>query len=288
MREPKTLDDDDDAVRDSAVLRAVPDLCGIPVDDSTGIHVGTLYGSLAEAETGLLRYVDLALDALDRHVLVPIGHTRVRDRSEKQPHIRLRAALLEDLEQIPPFPADVAHITDPFERALLEAYGRTFRGERYYAHPAYDHAGLYAGDHTVVGPDDPVSVPLTRLAYLAGWHVAEGEPDIRGWPLRLEEGGPLDIVDLIVDTAAGKVRYVVVSDPEAGAARLLPIGYLSIDRPRRFVQARGLTADDVLALPAYDGGGVSRQEEDQLAAALRGRLAGRRRYVLADYAPPTH
>jgi photosynthetic reaction center H subunit len=286
MREPKTLGQQHETGDDAAVLRAVPDLCGMPVDDSSGIRVGTLYGSLAEAETGLLRYVDLALDALDRHVLVPIGHARVRDRNEKQPHLRLRAALLEELEQIPPFPADVAHITDPFERALLEAYGRTFHGERYYAHPAYDHDGLYVGEHTVVGPREPVPAPLTRLAHLAGWHVAEGEPDIRGWPLQPDDGEPFDIVDLIVDTVACKVRYVAVSPPQREATRLLPVGYLSIDAPGRRVAARGLTAADVLALPAYDGGTVSRLDEDRLAAALRGLLAGPRRYALADYHVP--
>jgi hypothetical protein len=285
MRKPGTLDELDEAVEDAAVLRAVPDLCGVPVEDATGIRVGALHGALAEAETGLVRYVDLALEAQDRHVLVPIGHTRVRDRAAQEPHMRLRAALLEELEQIPPFPADVAHVTDPFERALLEAYGRTFHGERYYAHPAYDHDGLYAGEHTVVGPNDPVPVPLARLADLPGWHVAEGEPDIRGWPLRPEEGDALTITDLIVDTAAGKVRYVVVSDA-GGDARLLPVGYVRIDRRRQFVETRGLTAADVLALPPYDGGNVSRAGEDQLAAALRARLTGRRRYVLADYYRP--
>jgi hypothetical protein len=131
-----------------------------------------------------------------------------------------------------------------------------------------------------------VPVPLTRLAYLPGWHVAEGEPDIRGWPLQLDQGGPLTITDLIVDTAACNVRYVVLSHEQTGATRLLPVGYLRIERERQLVQARALTADDILALPAYDGGGVSRIDEDQLTAALRARLAGRRRYFLADYYAP--
>ena len=288
MRKPGTLDDEGEAGEEATVLRAVPDLCGILVDDSTGIRVGKLYGSLAEADTGLVRYIDLALDALDRHVLVPIGHVRVRNSAEQEPQVRLRAALLEELEQIPPFPADVSHITDPFERALLEAYGRTFHGERYYAHPAYDHSDLYAGEHIVVGADEPVPAALARLTDLPGWHVAEGEPDIRGWPLRMADGHQLDITDLIVDPGAGKVRYVVVSDPELDTARLLPVGYLRIDLPQRLVHARGLTAADVLALPGYDGGAVSRPAEDQLAATLRARLSGRRRYILADYHGPLH
>jgi photosynthetic reaction center H subunit len=286
MRDSEHVESQDDVVGQAAVLCVVPDLCGLRVDDSTGIRVGTLFGSLAEADTGLLRYLDLALDALDRHVLVPIGHTRVRDRDQKEPHVRLRAALLEELERIPPFPADVTHVTDPFERALLEAYGRTFHGEHYYAHPAYDHERLYVGEHAVVGPVDDAAPSLARLAHLPGWHVAEGEPDIRGWPLRPEDGDLFEIIDLVVEPAAGKARYIVVQHPEIDATRLLPVGYLQIDASERRVHARGLTAADVIALPPYDGGAVSRPDEDRLAATLRARLAGRRRYALADYHVP--
>src|SRR5690606_17903392 len=113
---------------DAAVLRSVPDLRGVRVEDASGIPVGLVWGALAEAETGLLRYVDLELETLDRHVLVPIGHVRVHGETREGPCIRLRAALLEQLEQVPPFATDVSHINDPYERALLEAYGRTFHG----------------------------------------------------------------------------------------------------------------------------------------------------------------
>jgi hypothetical protein len=279
-------DNDSDVNRgDSAVLRPMPDLGGMPVEDATGIPTGILYGSLVEAETGLVRYVDLELEALDRHILVPIGHVRVRELEREGPRIRLRAALLEDLEQIPPFPADAAHVDDPFERALLEAYGRTFHGERYYAHPSYDHEGVFAGPNPVVGTDSADPAGLRRLSYLPGWKVAAGEPDIRGWPLALEDGRSLLAKDLVVDTAAGKVRYVVITDAEASLSRLLPIGFLQLDRGSRTVRAPGLTVDDVVALHEYDGGGVGREQEDRLCSELRRRLGGSRRYALPDYRP---
>ena len=280
------LNDAPGSLEDNAVLRTVEDLRGLSVDDASGIHVGELVGALAETETGLLRYLDLQLDTLDRHVLVPIGHARVLETERDGPSFRLRAALLEELEQIPPFPADAGHIDDPFERALLEAYGRTFHGERYYAHPSFDHNGVFAGDHPIVGDDLEPEAPLSRLSYMPGWRVAEGEADIRGWPMRLDgDDTTVEVRDLIVDHTARRARYVVIAPRGVDEARLLPVGYVHIERDRETACASGLTLDDVLDLPAYDGGGVSRDFEERLHAALRRRLAGERRYMLPDFRP---
>jgi hypothetical protein len=344
---------DDSPMDDDTLLRAVPDLGGLPVEDASGLSVGRLFGALTEADTGLVRYIDLSLDRFDRHVLVPIGHVRIREPEREGPRVRLRAALMEELEQIPPFPADVSHIDDPFERALLEAYGRSFHGERYYAHPSYDHSGIYAGEHPVIVPADgedtddggvmmehthrhgghggtetrdvaaapdvagqepadardatadadvagsgpahtrdadagasPAGTSrLRRLAYMPGWRVARGEPDVRGWQLHLDDGADMRIADLLIDPDAGRVRYVVVELEDGRTSRLLPIGFLQIRDGQQTVLAPGLKADDVRTLPEYDGGGLTRPQEDDLCSALRGRMTGRRRYHLPDYRP---
>jgi hypothetical protein len=284
MRKAGTLEDLDETVDSDTALRAVPDLSGVPVDDATGIRIGALFGALAESDTGLLRYFDLALDTLDRHVLVPIGHARMYEPAPHAPKVRLRAALLEDLEGIPPHPPDVAHITDPFERSLLEAYGRTFHGDRYYAHPAYDHGGVYAGEHPVVGPHELATTLLQPLSQLPGWEVDAAEPDIRGWTVRLDDG-TAHVADLIVDPPAEIVRYLALSLAGHAAARLLPIGYCRIDTSTRAVVAAGLLVEDIVALPAWDGGAVTRALEDATNGVLRSRFIGKRRYMLADYRP---
>lgn len=275
-----------DMPHDDAALLPVPDLRGTPVEDATGLSAGELFGALVETETGLVRYLDLSLLDADRHVLIPIGHARVRESDRNGACIRLRAALLEELQQIPPYPPDVAHIDDPFERSLLEAYGRTFHGERYYAHPSFDHQGLFAGDHPVVSEEEAeAGLALMRLSYLPGWRVAKGEPDIRDWPLELDGGGTVRIRDLVVEPAAEAVRYVVVESADGQGARLLPVGLLKVDRSARVVRTDVVTGAELDRLPAYEGGGVARAHEDRLHAALRS-ITGARRYRLPDYRSP--
>jgi hypothetical protein len=287
---------------DPSQLRQVQDLAGIAVEDASGVPTGELFGALIEDETGLVRYLDLDLARLDRHVLIPIGHARVREHEREGTRFRLRAALLEDLEQIPPFPADIGQVDDPFERELLEAYGRTFHGERYYAHPSYDHVGVFTGerqvtgsaDGTVVtgtadepGPDGAAGpVPLRRLAYLPGWRVAADEPDVRGWRLALDGGADYRVHDLIIDMDTEQVRYVVVASADGATARLLPLGFMELDGAEHTLRAPGLTSRDLVALPAYQGTNLTRDKEEQLCAALRQRLRGRRRYALPDFRNP--
>lgn len=271
-------------------LQAVRDLARIPVQDVDGKDAGEVFGALAEADTGLIRYLDLAVARSERHVLVPVGHIRFEE-GQTGTRGRLRAVTREELLEIPAFDADYERLNDEYHQAVLAAFGRFLYGERYYAHPSYDHSGLYAGEHPIVaeegaaapGEDGPALHPISSLR---GYRVARGEPDVTGWTVVTRGGAEAGTVsDLLVDTRAMKVRYLVVGGTDDGAARLLPVGFLHIDTEGQRVRTSALVAEDIARLPAYEPGTVSREEEDRLRESLEQILSGNRRFDRPDFRP---
>lgn len=274
---------------DRIPLRVVPDLGGLPVSDAGGRPVGKVYGGLAEADTGLLRYLDVSLESLQRHILIPIGHTRIRQQ-DTGTDVRLRAAVLADLEKIPTYHPEEQPVDDGYEREVLAAYGRTFYGDRYYAHPAFDHGGLYAGEHPIVHEAEAVPTrPVTRarllpLSQAKNYRLAKGEPDVIGWELMTDADLPSgEVSDLVVDLEDQQVRYVIVEVADGEGAVPLPVGFLVLDERRRRVRATGLRHDDLAALPRLGETGVTRKMEDAVHDVLRGRFIERRRYSLPDF-----
>lgn len=270
-------------------LQAVRDLAGTPVLDVDGRDAGEVFGALAEADTGLVRYLDMSVARSERHVLVPVGHTRF-DAGPTGPRAQLRAVTREELLEIPAFQADFEKLTDEYHQAVLAAFGRFLYGERYYAHPAYDHSGLYAGDHPITrdaGAEATArdEVPVLRaLSNLDGYRVVQGEPDVRGWPL-VTRGGEVSgrIKDLLVDRQALKVRYVVLALAGEEATRLLPVGFLQVAPNEGEVRAPALTAEDLPMLPGYEPGPVTRAEEERVRKVLDGILSGPRRYDRPEF-----
>ena len=207
-------------------------------------------------------------------MLVPVGHTRVEEGLDRR-RLRLRAARLDDLRRIPTFDPDVPWNTASYARELAALHGRFFRGDRYYAHPAYDHRGLYAGAHPIVLRDTaPPVAPLLSLEH-SDFIVARNEPDVRGWNVidaNRESMG--QVCDLIFDPNAERVRYAVVR-LEGDSQRLLPIGYLQIDAARQQLLMPGLTSVDVRSLREFTDELPTRSEEsavlDQIERALDAR-----------------
>ena len=272
-------------------LSQVSDLRGTPVVDVEGEGIGSVFGALAEVSSGLIRYIDVAIDAAPKHVLVPVGHARV-DREEGGALVRLRAATFDDLDAVPTYDPSEGEVDEPFERSVLATLGRLFYGERYYAHPAYDHDGLYAGDHPIVrtgeaGPSTEEAAAasgLIPLRQLRGYRIADGAPDVRGWRVVAAEGTAVGAVeDLVVDTHAETIRYLVV-DGDGAPGALVPIGYTRVDKRNRRVVLPVFTPDDLPPLRLHvEGQPVSRAVEDAIRAAIETLLSGTRRFERADF-----
>lgn len=268
-------------------LKPVSDLAGTPVDDVNQKPVGDTYGALADARHGLLRYLDVALYDSGRHVLVPIGHLRFEEHVGRT-RARLQAATREELQKIEPYDPEAGPPDGPVQDALLAAHGALFHGERYYAHPAYDHAKLYAGETPIVTEEaideDLAAGPLARLSLLANYRVAPGEPDFRGWPVFAKDGGMAAVVsDLMVDPAAGKVRYAVLARPDQEEEALLPIGFLELNTDDEAVYSPMLTSEDIDELPPLPPGPLTHDYELLVRFTLERRLGGERLFDRPDF-----
>jgi hypothetical protein len=109
---------------------------------------------------------------------------------------------------------------------------------------------------------------VVPLGQLDDFRVAEGEPDVRGWEVLASDGRKIGEVDeLLVDTAAMKVRYLDVDVDDAmiagGADRhvLIPIGYARLDEDRDRVMVDALASADLGGVPSYDQGPLTRDFE---------------------------
>jgi len=99
---------------------------------------------------------------------------------------------------------------------------------------------------------------LMRLSD-ADYEVAHDEPDIRGWDVVVGADDVIgEVDDLIIDPAAGKVRYIEV-DLDNDALQLendrhvvVPIANAQLDVEDKQVRLGGMTRDAIVRLPEYD------------------------------------
>jgi sporulation protein YlmC with PRC-barrel domain len=121
-------------------------------------------------------------------------------------------------------------------------------------------------------------VPLSQLD---DFKVADGEPDVRGWEVLASDGRKIGEVDeLLVDTAAMKVRYLDVDVETAGGGHdrhvLIPIGYARLDDARDCVLLDSASSE-LGGIPSYDQGPLTRDFESSLRqtfSARRGDTGG--------------
>ena len=96
---------------------------------------------------------------------------------------------------------------------------------------------------------------LARLSKVEDFAIADGEPDIRGWDVRTVDGWRLGAVeDLIVDTRAMRVRYMVVRldkdllIADADRCVFLPLGTARLDDDRDAVIVERVPIDGFAGL----------------------------------------
>jgi hypothetical protein len=263
----------------SQPLVAHGDLAGLAVHDASDLRVGHVFGVLTEAETGLIRFLDVQVDGSARHVLIPVGHARLEEVLGQR-RIRLRAATVDDLEAVPAYAGEAAD--EVVARTVAGAYGRIFRGARYYAHPAYDHRGLYAGEHPIFSADEVQAghAPLEMLS-TSDFRVVAGEPDIVGWKVKASGESSGTVRDLVIDPEAAQVRYVDIELPDGQL--LLPIGYVELDAENKAVGVAGLSKADLEALPGFDGLPLSRVQETELLTSIERALDARNPFLRVDF-----
>src|SRR5687768_18538591 len=112
-------------------------------------------------------------------------------------------------------------------------------------------------------------VPLDELA---GYRVARGEPDVRGWDVIAGDGRRIGEVDeLLVDTEAKKVRFLDVSvdqelvpDMETAQRILIPIDSARVLAAEDRVFVDGISSTEVVFSA---GEGDARRREPQRADA---------------------
>ena len=116
---------------------------------------------------------------------------------------------------------------------------------------------------------------LRRLRDLTDFEVADGNPDVRGWTVRGNDGQALGTVfELIVEPEAMKVRYLDVELDgrfhinEHGNHILLPIGAASLDDDGDNVFVPALNAESVLNYPPYVEIQITRDYEEAMLRAL--------------------
>lgn len=119
---------------------------------------------------------------------------------------------------------------------------------------------------------------VVPLGQLDDFRVAEGEPDVRGWEVLASDGRKIGEVDeLLVDTAAMKVRYLDVDVDEGMVAGgtdrhvLIPIGYARLEEGRDRVMVDALAASDLGGIPSYDQGPLTRDFETSVRESFSAR-----------------
>lgn len=105
--------------------------------------------------------------------------------------------------------------------------------------------------------------------------IVDGEPDIRGWDVKLAGGQKIgEVEELIVDAQKKKVRYMVVEldddelELDDDREVLIPIGLAQLHKDDDDVMLPNVRLEQLLSLPDYDEDRLDDAVERQICSAL--------------------
>ena len=106
-------------------------------------------------------------------------------------------------------------------------------------------------DAAGIGPHARPGIQLVSLRELDGYHVAEGDADVRGWEVRTVSGREIGkVADMLVDTAANEVVMLDVDLAGTDRHTLAPVRAAQLDRTRRIVTLDTADLQDLDAVPS--------------------------------------
>ncbi|WP_053093770.1 DUF2382 domain-containing protein [Rufibacter radiotolerans] len=120
-----------------------------------------------------------------------------------------------------------------------------------------------------------------RLQELGGsdFEIVDNQPNIKGWTVKNQQGQTIgEVEELIFDTQARKVRYMVV-DIEGDVLDLeprdvlIPIGVAQLHEADNDVILPNVTVEQLRALPTYESGSLGREVESAVCSVF-GSVAG--------------
>lgn len=107
------------------------------------------------------------------------------------------------------------------------------------------------------------------------FEIVDGEPDIRGWDIKLANGENIgNVEELIIDAQEKKVRYMVVDldDNDVGLTKgqrvLIPIGLAELHRKDDDVILPNVAVSHLRELPGYDKHNLTPEVERRICDAL--------------------
>lgn len=221
--------------------------------------------------SGGLRYLDVDMGFLKKHVLVPLDHAWA-DRDEQV--VWIESLTKEQVREVPEYALDPEALDESYERRLDAIYGGT---------SASAHRDLLAPETDVES-----EIELRRLGSIDSEYRVAGD-DPRKWDVVTGDGRTVGrVAELLVDPGAMRARYLDVALDEreldlepVDRHVLLPSEHVRLDRKKRKVVVAGLLSSDFAAYPQYGGLPFRHRQAKEIEDYFRRAGAEPRRDALA-------